>query len=74
MALNVTVTNPTSAGSLTVYPGTGVGPETSTVSFAAGRTRANNATIGLIGGFVTVLDRQEDGTTNVIIDVSGYYR
>jgi hypothetical protein len=74
IALNVTVTNPTSAGSLTVYPGTGVVPGTSTVSFAAGRTRANNVTIGLIGGFVTVLDRQETGTTNVIVDVSGYFR
>ncbi len=74
VALNVTVTNPTSAGSLTVYPGMGLAPGTSTVSFAAGRTRANNVTIGLIGGFVAVLDRQETGTADVIIDVNGYYR
>lgn len=74
VTLNVTVTNPTSTGSLTVYPGTGVVPGTSTVSFAAGKTRANNATIGLIGGFVTVLDRQETGTADLIIDVSGFYR
>ena len=74
VALNVTVTNPTSGGSLTAYPGTGAVPGTSTVSFAAGRTRANNTTIGLVGGFVSILDRQETGTTDVIIDVSGYYR
>jgi len=74
VTLNVTVTNPTSAGSLTVYPGMGLAPGTSTVSFAAGRTRANNVTIGLIGGFVAVLDRQETGTADVIIDVNGYYR
>ncbi len=74
VALNVTVTNPTSGGSLTAYPGTGEVPGTSTVSFAAGRTRANNTTIGLVGGFVSILDRQETGTTDVIIDVSGYYR
>jgi len=73
-ALNVTVTNPTSAGSLTVYPGTGAVPGTSTVSFAAGRTRANNATIGLSGGVLTVFDGQATGTTHLIIDVSGYYR
>ncbi|MBK9091082.1 MAG: hypothetical protein IPL90_19420 [Holophagales bacterium] len=74
MALNVTVTNPTAAGSLTVYPGTGLVPGTSTVFFAAGRTRANNATIGLVGGTVTVADRQESGTVDLIVDVSGYYR
>ncbi len=74
MALNVTITNPTSSGSLTVYPGTGTVPGTSTLSFAAGRTRANNTTIGLVGGVLSVLDRQETGTTHFIVDVSGYYR
>ncbi len=74
VALNVTVTNPTAAGSLTVYPGTGLVPGTSTVCFAAGRTRANNATIGLVEGHVTVADRQESGVVDVIVDVSGYYR
>jgi hypothetical protein len=72
--LNITVTGPTSAGDLTVYPGTGAAPGTSTVSFAAGRTRANNATIGLVDGLLSVFDHQATGTTHVIIDVSGYYR
>ena len=74
VALNVTVTNPTSAGHLTIYPGTGVEPGTSTVSFSAGRTRANNASINLIDGLLTVFDHQESGTTHLIIDVSGYFR
>jgi hypothetical protein len=74
VALNVTVANPTSAGSLTAYPGTGVAPGTSTVSFAAGRTRANNATIGLVDGILSVVNHQVTGTTDVIVDVSGYYR
>ena len=74
VALNVTVTNPTSPGSLTVYPGTGLVPGTGTVFFAAGRTRANNTTIGLVGGAVTVADRQATGTVDLIVDVSGYYR
>jgi len=74
VALNVTVANPTSAGSLTLYPGTGIVPGATTISFTAGRTRANNATMALIDGFLSVLDGQETGTTDVIIDVSGYYR
>ncbi len=73
-ALNITVANPTSAGSLTLYPGTGIVPGATTISFTAGRTRANNATMALIDGFLSVLDNQETGTTDVIIDVSGYYR
>ena len=74
VALNVTVANPTSAGSLTVYPGTGAVPGTSTVSFAAGRTRANNATIGLVDGVLSVHDGQPSGTVDLVVDVTGYYR
>lgn len=74
VALNVTVTAPTEAGSLTLLPGSGPAPETTTIHFAAGRTRANNATMGLAGGALSVLDRQEAGTVELILDVSGYYR
>jgi hypothetical protein len=74
VALNVTVTNSSAAGSLTVYPGTGLAPSTSTVSFAAGRTRANNATIGLVNGVLSVVDHQQTGSVDLIIDVSAYYR
>jgi hypothetical protein len=74
VAINVTVTNPTTGGSLTVYPGTGLVPGTSTVSFTSGRTRANNATIGLVDGVLSVADRQQTGTVDLIVDVSGYYR
>ena len=74
VALNVTVTNPASAGDVTVYPGTGAAPGTGTLSFAAGRTRANNTSIGLVDGVLSVFDRQESGTADVVIDVSGYYR
>jgi hypothetical protein len=74
VTLNVTVTNATTAGSLTVYPGTGLVPGTSTVSFTSGRTRANNATIGLVDGVLSVADRQQTGTVDLIVDVSGYYR
>ena len=41
VALNVTVTAPTRAGYLTVYPGGGARPPTSSLNFAAGQTVAN---------------------------------
>jgi len=74
VALNVTVTAPTQGGALTLHPGTGPAPETTSIHFPAGRTRANNVTMGLAGGVLSVLDRQEAGTVDVILDVSGYYR
>ncbi len=74
VTLNVTVTSPTAAGSLTVYPGTGLAPGTSTVFFAAGRTRANNTTIGLVNGMLSVANLQQTGTVDLIVDVSGCYR
>jgi hypothetical protein len=74
VALNVTVANPTFEGSLTLYPGTGAVPGTSTVSFPAGRIRANNAIIGLSEGTLSVFDGQPAGTTDLVVDVSGYFR
>jgi hypothetical protein len=73
VALNVTVTGATAPGSLTVYPGTGPAPEASAIHFSA-RTRANNVTMGIVGGVLSVLDRQETGGVELIVDVSGYYR
>lgn len=72
--LNVTVTNASAAGSLTVFPGTGAAPGTSTVSFAAGKTRAVNATIGLVNGVLSVANHQASGTVDLIVDVSGSFR
>ncbi len=47
---------------------------TTTISFAAGKTRANNALIGLAGGVLSVRNRQESGSVHVIVDVSGTFR
>jgi hypothetical protein len=74
LSMNVTVADATTAGTLTVYPGTGSAPGTSTLSFSGGRNRANNATMALIGGFLSVVDHQTTGTVNLIIDVNGFYR
>ena len=74
VAINVTVTSPTSAGALTLFPGSGTAPVATTISFPAGRTRANNALMGLSGGVLSITDRQESGSVHVILDVSGFFR
>ena len=63
LVANVTVTNPTQPGSLTIYRADGARPSTTSISFPAGRTRANNALIGV----------SSDGTAsiNVFLDSAG---
>ena len=70
----MSVTNATSSGRLTVYPGAGVAPGTTTVDFPAGKLRSNNAVIGLSGGLLSVYDGQLTGAVDAILDVSGYFR
>jgi hypothetical protein len=74
VSLNVTVADATAPGSLTIYPGTGPIPGTNTITFVPGKNRANNVTMGLVGGGLTVVDFQATGTVNLIVDVNGYYR
>ena len=71
VALNLTVTGPTSAGHVTVYPCDQPRPNASNINFLAGQTKAT-----------TVLVRTAaDGTvcfynasaTHLVVDVSGYF-
>ncbi|MGH9442502.1 MAG: hypothetical protein ACRD16_09520 [Thermoanaerobaculia bacterium] len=74
-SVNITVVTPTDPGELKLNP-TGADPQiASSISFAAGRTIANNA-MAFLGndGAVSVFDAQATGTTNFIIDVNGYYK
>ena len=71
--LNVTASNPTSAGYLELYPGT-TAPTTPTsnVNFVAGETVPNLVTVPLSAtGTVSVANFA--GTTAVDVDVEGYY-
>ena len=74
VALNVTTTNATVSGTLTLFPGTGAAPGTTTIAFRPGTIRANNAIMGLTGGVLSVLNRAGSGQVQVILDVSGYFR
>jgi FtsP/CotA-like multicopper oxidase with cupredoxin domain len=69
---NVTVVNASSAGYLTVStPGSS---GTSTINFPARDTRANNITVTLGSGNLSVLFVGSRGaTTDVLIDVTGYF-
>jgi hypothetical protein len=75
VSLNVTVSQPTDAGYLTLFAGGAEIPSSSTMNYRAGQTRANNAVIRLgPGGALAVYCAQSQGTTELIIDVNGFFR
>lgn len=74
VAANLTVVTPTDPGHLTVYAaGAGV-PFASTINFRSGTVRANNAVISLgTGGRISVFCGMSSGTTDFVLDVTGYF-
>ncbi|MBD0689491.1 right-handed parallel beta-helix repeat-containing protein [Streptomyces sp. CBMA123] len=73
VALNVTVTNPGTAGHLTVYPGGQQAPNASNLNFTAGQTVANSVVVPVgPDGTVRVLNAA-GSSSDVIVDVVGYY-
>jgi outer membrane protein assembly factor BamB len=78
VALNVTVDQPNMAGSLTLFPGGDGLPNTSTINFAAGRTRANNTVMPLSfdgrGNLTIFVNMAAGGQVHVILDVVGYFQ
>jgi hypothetical protein len=76
VSLNVTVTQPGSAGDLRLYPAGMPLPNASVINFNAGQTRANNAVVMLNGaGQLTVRDDQApNARVHFIIDVNGYFQ
>ncbi len=74
VSTNLVVTNPTAAGNIRIFPGGTPVPPSSSVNYAAGQTRANNATVSLgPAGDVAVFCGQAAGTTDLILDVNGYF-
>ncbi|MEU7553177.1 hypothetical protein AB0B01_12650 [Streptomyces sp. NPDC044571] len=73
VALNVTVTNPRSAGHLTVYPSGQSAPTASNVNFTAGQTIANSVIVPVgPDGRISVRNGGWN-PADVIVDVVGYY-
>jgi hypothetical protein len=76
VALHVTVVSPTDLGHLIAYPNDlPQPPETSTINFASGQTRANNTVAGLCqeGKLRLRPVLQNGGTVHLIADVVGYF-
>jgi hypothetical protein len=72
VAINVTVTNPTVASYLSVYPGGTARPGASNLNFVAGQTIPNLVLVPP-GPGKTVTFFNAAGTVNVIAELVGYY-
>ncbi len=71
---NLTVTNQTRAGFVSLTPAPTADPTTSTINFPIGDTRANGLTVPLSGdGKLSAVYKASGGTTDLILDVTGYY-
>ncbi len=75
ISANLTVTNVGASGELVVFPADVVQPNTSAISFRAGRTRANNAIVTLAKSSSTfsVFDGSA-AAVDFILDVNGFFR
>jgi hypothetical protein len=72
IAANITVTNPTSGGFLTVWNTGATRPDVSNVNFTPGLTVANFAILPLgTGGAISIYNAF--GDTDVLLDISGYF-
>jgi hypothetical protein len=73
VSANVTVTQPTEPGELSVAPASGFTTPAGVVSFAAGRTRASAAIILLDADGQVAVQNRSSGTVHFILDVSGWF-
>jgi hypothetical protein len=73
---NVTIVGQTKAGYLSITPDPDPNPTTSILNFPLGDTRANGASLPLNdqGDLSIVYKASQAGTTNVLLDITGYYR
>ncbi|MBK9062774.1 MAG: carboxypeptidase regulatory-like domain-containing protein [Acidobacteria bacterium] len=76
VSANLAVVSPSAGGSLAIYRGDGAATGTSSISFNAGKTRADNAILQLaLDGSGTVkVNNSAAGTVNFILDVNGYFQ
>jgi hypothetical protein len=66
--------NPAAQGDLLVYPSGISAPTASTISFRAGKTRANNSQIYLALDGSIVVHNNSGGALDFVVDVNGYYQ
>jgi len=77
LALNLTVVGPTREGTLRLYPGDLAAPSSSTLTFKAGQALSGNAIVLLAtdntGTLAVWPSLGMDGSSHLVIDVSGYF-
>ena len=76
LSLNVTVTGPAAAGSLSLYRADlTIPPLASNINFQAAQTRANNAIVSVAGdGTGIKVMNGSPGTVDLILDANGYFQ
>jgi hypothetical protein len=81
VAVNVTITQPTQAGDLRIFPSGGTQPLVSTMNFAAGEAAlANGAIVPLGAGdydiqiAIGMAGTPYSGSVHVLLDVAGYFQ
>jgi len=73
LAINLTVTGATDAGDLRLRASDAPPPDSSTINYGPGQTRANSAIVGVAAGEFVVHSDQPVGSVHLIIDVNGYF-
>jgi hypothetical protein len=75
VSLNVTVVAPSAGGHLRLSASGTPRPGSSSINYAPGQTRANNAVVPLgADGSLIVYVNQPGGTVHVVLDVNGYFQ
>jgi hypothetical protein len=75
LSVNATVTGSTENGHLRLHAGRTAIPTASSLNYALGLTRANNAIVPLgTMGEIGIYCGQASGTTHAIVDVNGYFK
>ncbi|MBK9062775.1 MAG: lamin tail domain-containing protein [Acidobacteria bacterium] len=76
VSANLTVVSPPAGGTLEVYRGDGAPSGMGSISFNAGKTRANNALVQLaLDGSGTVkVNNASTGPVHFVLDVNGYFQ
>jgi glucose/arabinose dehydrogenase len=74
VAVNVTVTGPTTSGDLRIFPAEGALTTASVINFRKGQTRANNAVLLLSStGDATIRFDAASGLVHLLVDIDGYF-
>lgn len=73
VVLNVTATDTSTSGYLTLFPDGTARPNASNVNFGAGQTVANLVQVGVNGTAATIDIYNFQGSVDVIVDLAGYF-